>query len=185
MDQTELTRRDFLEGTGKAAGVMVVTLATGTALMASDGAWAMDLRALSGETAETLLRMTRALYPHDMLSDQYYAVVVSALDDEAKESGEVAAMMKDGAASLDAAFGMPFSQLSEGNQVLALQSLETTPFFQKVRAKVVGVLYNNPRVWQAFGYEGASFDEGGYIERGFDDLAWLPNPPEDASPAKA
>jgi hypothetical protein len=111
--------------------------------------------------------------------------VVGALDDEAKESAEVAAALKDGVAALDGAFGMPFVQLSEGNQLRVLQSIEATPFFQKVRSKVVGVLYNNPRVWLAFGYEGPSFEEGGYIERGFDDLAWLPNPPEDASPAKA
>jgi hypothetical protein len=43
-------------------------------------------------------------------------------------------------------------------------------------------LYNNPLVWQAFGYEGASFDHGGYLERGFDDLGWLPDPPPEASP---
>ena len=44
------------------------------------------------------------------------------------------------------------------------------------------MLYNNPQVWQAFGYEGEAFEYGGYIERGFDDLGWLPDPPEDASP---
>ena len=26
------------------------------------------------------------------------------------------------------------------------------------------------------------FEHGGYIERGFDDLGWLPDPPDDASP---
>ena len=26
------------------------------------------------------------------------------------------------------------------------------------------------------GYEGASFDKGGYINRGFNDLDWLPEP---------
>ena len=35
---------------------------------------------------------------------------------------------------------------------------------------------------EAFGYEGEAFEYGGYIERGFDDLGWLPDPPEDASP---
>ena len=57
-----------------------------------------------------------------------------------------------------------------------------TAFFQTIRFKTIAVLYNNPLVWQAFGYEGEAFEYGGYIERGFDDLGWLPDPPDDASP---
>ena len=72
---------------------------------------------------------------------------------------------------------MPFAELSEGNQLRVLTAIQDTPFFQAMRGKAIVALYNNPRVWQAFGYEGASFDEGGYLERGFDDLGWLPEPP--------
>ena len=31
-------------------------------------------------------------------------------------------------------------------------------------------------MWQLIGYEGPSFDQGGYVTRGFDDLDWLPDP---------
>jgi hypothetical protein len=31
-------------------------------------------------------------------------------------------------------------------------------------------------VWAALGYEGSSYDKGGYINRGFNDLNWLPEP---------
>ena len=34
-------------------------------------------------------------------------------------------------------------------------------------------LYNQPEVWPAFGYEGESASKGGYIARGFGDIAWL------------
>ena len=34
-------------------------------------------------------------------------------------------------------------------------------------------LYNQKELWPIFGYEGASADKGGYIERGFDDIDWL------------
>ena len=37
-------------------------------------------------------------------------------------------------------------------------------------------LYSDPEVWELLGYEGPSFDKGGYIDRGFDDLDWLPDP---------
>jgi hypothetical protein len=29
-------------------------------------------------------------------------------------------------------------------------------------------------VWPLFGYEGSSLEYGGYLERGFDDIGWLP-----------
>ena len=54
--------------------------------------------------------------------------------------------------------------------------------FQKVRGQCIVSIYNNPLAWRHFGYEGSSHEFGGYIDRGFDDLAWLPQPPEDASP---
>ena len=34
-------------------------------------------------------------------------------------------------------------------------------------------LYNQPEVWEKFGYEGESASKGGYIKRGFDDIQWL------------
>jgi hypothetical protein len=43
-----------------------------------------------------------------------------------------------------------------------------------VRAEVVTTLYNDTEVWQILGWEGESFSKGGYLERGFDDLDWLP-----------
>jgi hypothetical protein len=39
--------------------------------------------------------------------------------------------------------------------------------------------------WAHFGYEGSSYEMGGYFDRGFQDLDWLPNPPASASPAKS
>lgn len=185
MSDLGMNRRAFLETSGRAAAGVAVVAASGgtTMLMASDGAWAMTLEALSGQDGATLLKALRVIYPHDSLGDQYYAAVVEALDQDARGSDETAALLKEGVAGLDGAYPVPFVDLSEGNQLRALEGIEETPFFQTLRGKTIVVLYNNPLVWQAFGYEGPSFDEGGYILRGFDDLGWLPQPPEDASPA--
>jgi hypothetical protein len=116
------------------------------------------------------------------LSDQYYAQVVAALDADAKGDPAIAAMLKDGVAGLDQAGPVGFVELSEGNQRRALEAIAASEFFQTIRFKTIAVHYNTPLVWQAFGYEGEAFEYGGYIERGFDDLGWLPDPPEDASP---
>ena len=184
MRKAAMNRRRFLEKSGQAAAGAAVVAASGgtTLLMASDGAWAMTLEALSGQDGATLLKALRVIYPHDSLGDQYYAAVVEALDQDAVANAETAAMLKDGVAGLDQAYPMPFAELSEGNQHRVLEAMEDSDFFQAIRAKAITALYNNPRVWQAFGYEGEAFDEGGYIERGFADLGWLPDPPPDASP---
>ena len=51
-----------------------------------------------------------------------------------------------------------------------------TPFFALVHATTVVALYDDHEVWDLLGYEGSSFDKGGYLDRGFDDLDWLPDP---------
>ena len=182
MNQSGINRRQFLESSGRAAGVVVVAASGVTMLVDPNGAWAMTLEAIPAGEAQTLLQALRVMYPHESLSDQYYAQVVAALDQDAKKDPAVAAMLKDGVAGLDGAGPVPFLELSEGNQRKALAAIQADNFFQTIRFKTIAVFYNNPLVWQAFGYEGESFDNGGYIERGFDDLGWLPDPPEDASP---
>ena len=64
---------------------------------------------------------------------------------------------------------------SEGkaDRVAVLKSIETTPFFAKVRGDMVVALYNQPEVWAKLGYEGASAEYGGYIHRGFEDIDWI------------
>jgi hypothetical protein len=61
--------------------------------------------------------------------------------------------------------------------------MEGQPFFNTVRGKGVVSLYDNEMAYAAFGYPGSSWEKGGYITRGFQDLKWLPNPPKHASPA--
>jgi hypothetical protein len=75
---------------------------------------------------------------------------------------------------------MPFIRLSSGNQLKVLESLEGTPFFSTVRAATLGALYTNDTVARDFGFEGSSVEYGGYIDRGFNDLGWLPDLPDNA-----
>ena len=186
MSESGISRREFLGTSGHAAaGATVVAATGGTLLIGGSGAWAMQLSSIGADSGQILLRSIRLIYPHDSIGDQYYAGVVEALDVEAGENADVGTVLADGTKGLDGAFPVPFLELSEGHQLQALHAMEASDFFQKVRSKTVAVLYNNPGVWEAFGYQGSSFDEGGYIERGFDDLGWLPNPPEEASPSKA
>ncbi|SMF75469.1 Tat (twin-arginine translocation) pathway signal sequence [Tistlia consotensis] len=180
MTRKGMNRRQFLQGSALATAAALGSGALAGAARAL--AAELELSTLDPKTAAGLLVMTRRIYPHDTLADQYYGGVVEALDEAAKADPAVAALLKDGVAGLDLPMEMAFLELSEGNQLKVLTGLAGTPFFQKVRGTAVVALYNNELVWRHFGYEGASFPYGGYLHRGFDDLAWLPQPPEDASP---
>lgn len=181
MSKSGMNRRQFLQ-TSSLAAAGAAAVASGAVLTASDGAWALELQSLNAHEGMTLLQMCRTLYPHKTLSDMYYAGVVEALDGSAAGSAETASLLKEGVGKLDAAMGVKWIELSDGNKLDVLKGMESEGFFQTVRGTTVVSLYNNPLVWRHFGYEGASYDYGGYIERGFDDLNWLGAPSADASP---
>ena len=179
--RTGMNRRQFLHSSGLAAAG-VAAAASGAVLVAPDGAWALQLTTLNEHTAKTLLTMSRRIYPHDTLADMYYAGVVETLDGAAREDKDLATLLREGVAGLDKAMGVKWHDLSEGSQLSTLTAIQDGAFFQKVRGTIIVALYNNPLVWRHFGYEGPSYEFGGYIKRGFDDLAWLAQPSEDASP---
>lgn len=163
----------------------VAMAATGAALVIADGAvfcppeaWALEATALKPETIATLIKMSRDIYPHDRLSDRYYAVAVKAFDAEAAKDPAKKALYEDGATTLDglaaAKTGGHYVDVGwEDDRLAILRSIEGSPFFGAVRGSLVVGLYNQEEVWPLFGYEGSSADKGGYIERGFSDIDWL------------
>ncbi|MCL5776384.1 Twin-arginine translocation pathway signal [Limibaculum sp. FT325] len=165
-----LTRRELLKS-GVAAGAAFV-VGSGFVLHSRE-AWAMETKALAPATMATLIQMARDIYPHDRVPDQYYAIAVKGYD-----TSEAAPAIEAGVAALDAAAqGMGHASYLatpwERDRVDILRSMEGGPFFQTIRGGLVTGLYNNKEVWPIFGYEGESYSEGGYINRGFDDISWL------------
>jgi hypothetical protein len=120
-----------------------------------------DTAALSEETAQAIVRAARAMYPHDDLPDDVYRRVADKLAESAAADAEAAKTIEDGAAAL-----------GDGDD---LSKIEGTPFFELVRSTAVVEVYSDQRTWELLGYEGPSFDKGGYLERGFNDLDWLPD----------
>lgn len=181
-------RRAMLKTVFGAIGAYAVTASGITWLVGPGRAWAMEFEAFDKDVAGTLLHMTRALYPHEKVGDVHYAEVVKSLDGAVAGSDDPAAGLRlytEGVVRLNEAAGGSFADLDADAKEAALQAeanSEDPSFFQAVRGQVVNVLYNSHEVWKIFGYEGASFEEGGYLFRGFDDLSWLPAPPKEASP---
>lgn len=125
---------------------------------------------LSPQVQETVLQVTRTIFPHDNLPDEAYMKVVTACALEDGGPDTIAA----GAEQLNQS--RPFGELGAEERLEALKSIEDSEFFKLVHATAVVELYDNPAVWKAFGYEGPSAHLGGYVNRGFDDLDWLPEP---------
>ena len=181
MSKRILDRRRFLKSAATATAAVAVGT-SGTLILASDRAWAMELEAIPAKEAEVLLAMTRRLYPHDGLGDIFYAEVVEALDTKVKADPALGELVKNGVAALDKAKGVPFLELSEGYQTEVLKGMETDAFFQTVRGHTVVALYNNEVIWPEFGYQGSSYQDGGYLFRGFQDIGWTLVPDAEASP---
>ncbi|KQT47450.1 Twin-arginine translocation pathway signal [Aureimonas sp. Leaf454] len=170
-----LSRRRFLQGV---AGSTLLAMTIGPDGLVSGKAWAQMPKATKPETFASLVQMSRDCYPHDKIEDTYYANAVTIIDEAARSSPEQLALLEDGMAALDKAaadaHGSPYAKLArEEDRVALLKAIEEGPFFQKVRGNLVVGFYNQKELWPIFGYEGASFDKGGYIERGFDDISWL------------
>ncbi len=170
-----MTRRELLSS-GVAAGSALVV--GGGFVAHSTEAWAMEPTTLSPHAMATLVQMARDIYPHDAIADAHYAVAVKSHDESAAADPAYARMMESGVRVLDTIAGnrgFP-DYLGTGwelDRVKILRSVENQEFFQAVRGGLVVGLYNQKEIWGHFGYEGASFEEGGYLYRGFDDIAWL------------
>lgn len=166
----QLTRRQLLaNGTTLGAALVV---GPGFVMHASE-AWASEVVHLKPSTFATLVTMARDIYPHDRLGDRFYAVVAMAHD-----TADAAPGIEAGVATLDAlAVGAGHPSYAETgweiDRVALLRQIEATPFFQGIRGGMMISLYNNPDVWPHFGYEGESYSEGGYLDRGFNDIDWL------------
>ena len=89
----QVSRRNFL-ATGSAAAAVIIS---GTAIICPVEAWGYEVKALKPETMRTLLKLARDIYPHDRLSEKFYAVAMKGYDD-AGQKADVEAF----AAKLDA-----------------------------------------------------------------------------------
>ncbi|MFT6308510.1 MAG: hypothetical protein ACJA0Z_003684 [Halioglobus sp.] len=170
-----LTRRQLLaQGLGLGGSFLVGS----GFLAASSATWAMEVKALKPSTMATLVQMARDIYPHDKFGDDLYAIAVQGHDDKAAEDADFKKMMEEGVSNLNSlavTAGHP-SYVDTGwesDRVALLRSIEQDGFFQTMRGGLVVSLYNQPAVWSLLGYEGSSFEKGGYLDRGFDDVNWL------------
>lgn len=171
----DVDRRTFLAGSTAAVTAMSLT---GTAVLHVTEAWGLETKALKPAQMRTLIKMARDIFPHDKLSDRYYAVACKTYDEKSGSDAKLKAMIEAGLARLDATaqqmFKVNYDQVGwEGQRVAVLKKVADGALFKKVRGDLVVSLYNQKEVWPLFGYEGESASKGGYLARGFNDINWL------------
>lgn len=167
-----ISRRKFLNSVGcGVAGTVVATTMIGCTT-ASENKSNMITMPESGHMSETLLIMAKDIYPHDIVQNKYYQKIV---DDLAKQEEK---LIGEGVAKLDQLsvekLGQPFNKVGyEPDRIRILRSIEEDPFFIKVRTALMFGLYDNKELFHLFGYQGSSWEKGGYKNRGLNELDWL------------
>lgn len=174
--RTRFSRRGLL----RAGATALPAAALAGATISATAAWAEGVKALTPHAMATLVLVARDIYPHDHIADLFYVKAVTPWDAKAGKDPQVRDMLLGGVARLDEdahdRHGAPYLDLGwEADRVALLRSIEQTKFFRTIRADLVVSLYNQPEIWPKFGYEGSSAEYGGYINRGFNDIDWLPS----------
>ena len=131
---------------------------------------------LTREDRRTLLKVVRTAFPHRTFPVSPYERATDAVIEGAGSDPRFLAQLIQGLTDLDGQRDRPFADLDEETAAAVLRGADGSPFLTGIVESVVVTLYSDPEVWELIGYEGPSFDRGGYLERGFDDLDWLPDP---------
>lgn len=131
---------------------------------------------LTEEARSVLIRVIRVAFPHPNFPDAPYERTADTILKEAENSTWFRVAITQGLLTLAHFAGGDFRDLDDEDATKVLRRIEATEFFGFVRRTTVLNLYDNEDVWEALGYEGSSFEKGGYIDRGFNDLTWLPEP---------
>lgn len=144
-----------------------------------DMAWAQAAKNFEPRTMAILVRTARDIFPHDHIADRFYVAAIAPYDAKAGEDAALRKLLAEGAAKLDAdaraKYGSGYLEVADEEQRVALLRASTdSAYFKKLRGDLVVSLYNQKEIWPKFGYEGSSAEYGGYINRGFNDINWLP-----------
>ena len=168
MATQKATRRRFLVATIAYSGL--ISTGMGAALLRAGSAWAQS----TNSSAAELARMARLLFPHDGIGDAAYAEVIDSILTDVANDASMMDMLNEAVAALNGAHGGSWFEASADEQIAAMQGVEDEAFFAAILGNVQARFYNHRKVWEHIGYPGSSVEFGGYVDRGFDDIDWLP-----------
>ena len=157
------SRRRFL-----AAAITLSGTAVSPAVLRMSAAWAQSGRAADG----AMVSMARLMLPHDSIPDAVYAEVLgNALAEFADSMPQSLAKAE---AALNEQSGGDFANSEESIQLDALRAIQDAGYFSEILFALRLHMYNHAAAWEVIGYEGPSWQKGGYLNRGAGEIDWLP-----------
>ncbi|NQV85890.1 MAG: hypothetical protein HQ492_02310 [Woeseiaceae bacterium] len=172
MKNSITSRRRFLIATIAASGAIASGL--NLALIRDASAWADAVDDDGAIGAKILARMVRLYYPHDNVAGEVYAQTVNSILSAAATDSTLRNLLDAAFTALDGAGDIDFTELDAESQLAAMTQVQDEPFFTAVKFQVLARFYAHPEVWKAINYPGSSVEFGGYVDRGFNDIDWLP-----------
>ena len=174
MNDSITSRRRFLVAAITFSGLAGSTV--GAPFLGLSKAWAQSENEYGSDAQANaaMVRLARLLYPYDSIDDDVYRDVLNLAMSATASDETFAALLDTAAAALNANQSADFADLDETAQIAALRSIENQPYFAAIQVNVGATFYYHPAVWALLGYEGPSFDKGGYLHRGSADIDWLP-----------
>lgn len=163
MTSVSMTRRGVVRSIAFAA---TLPLASGKAFGA--------VAATADRRTATTAALLRVAFPHGRLTPDFYRGVAETY---VKEIAAKPAAISDhdrGLALLDGSYIAPFADLPPVIQKGLVEKVDQLPFFKAILWRGAELIYRDRSVWKMVGYEGSSLEYGGYHDRGFDDIDWLP-----------
>jgi hypothetical protein len=142
------------------------------ALPACSGEGAADSAAAPQSPASLLAEVAFDLFPFPELPPALYAEVGQRLS-----TADTAAIAEGLVHLRSAAGATAWHDVAEVTRLAALSALAGTPFFAAARAATLEVLFRAPATFALLGYGGSAIEQGGYVNRGFADIDWLPAAP--------
>ena len=167
----DLGKRRFVVACVALSGLAGTSL--GPVLFRTGRAWAQADSALDPAAREAMVRMARLLYPHDAVVDDVYGEVLDQALASTADDPTLRHYLAQAHAALDGVQQAAFMDLDEEVQISAMQAIEDMDFFRAIQGAVRSSLYRHPRVWEHLGYDGPSFAQGGFLNRGAGDIDWL------------
>jgi hypothetical protein len=129
---------------------------------------ATTAQTIEGDT-ELLAGIAYELFPFPTLNAQLYVQVAERLQQANNPA------LSTGLQQVRSALGaQSWKDLDESKRAEIMTPLQGSAFFAAARAATVEVLYRSPELFSLIGYGGSAIEHGGYINRGFDKIDWLP-----------
>jgi hypothetical protein len=159
-----LTRRHIL-----GLSARIISFGAICSVLTPKPAWAQIAHTEKADPA-ILAALIRELFPHDGLEESFYAGLTGAV------SAGLAGKQQEYdffVSALDDAAGGSWVRLEPEARRMVLGRFQSETFFSTLRNNANAVMYVQPEVWALLGYRGNALAQGGYLNRGFNDIDWL------------